>query len=57
MIVYLDASALSWQENTQARVTFATFDRPLWQAAQAAGLAVWPKDLEPFVGSPAPPVA
>jgi predicted nucleic acid-binding protein len=51
------AVALSWQESTQAQVTFATFDRHLWQAAQAAGLAVWPEDLAPFVGSPAPPVA
>ena len=40
------ATAFLWQESAQAPVTFATFDRHLWRAAQAAGLEVWPKDLE-----------
>jgi len=46
--VHLSA-ALLWQESIRGQVTFATFDRHLWQAAQAAGLAVWPVDLGPFV--------
>jgi predicted nucleic acid-binding protein len=50
------AAALSWQQSTQTQITFATFDRHLWQAAQAAGLAVWPDDLGPFAGAQAPPV-
>jgi predicted nucleic acid-binding protein len=44
------AVALFWQETLQAKVTFATFDRHLWQAARAAGLTVWPEDLERFTG-------
>ena len=40
------AVALSWQESSQAPVTFATFGRHLWHAAQAAGLEVWPKDFK-----------
>jgi predicted nucleic acid-binding protein len=47
--VHLTA-ALLWQESLRAQVTFATFDRHLWQAAQAAGLAIWPKDMERFTG-------
>jgi predicted nucleic acid-binding protein len=51
--VHLSA-ALVWQEGLHAPVTFATFDRQLWRVAQAAGLQVWPEDLESFVraGSP-----
>lgn len=45
------ASALSWQEALSERVTLATFDRELWQAAQSAGLNVWPElaDFGPLV--------
>jgi predicted nucleic acid-binding protein len=52
--VHLSA-ALSWQENIRAPVTFATFDRQLWQAAKAAGLEAWPRDLAPFIGSRSQP--
>ena len=41
------ASALSWQESVDTGMTFATFDRRLWQAAQKAGLMRWPDDLGP----------
>lgn len=36
------AAALVWQEALGAAVTFATFDRSLWQAANGAGLTAWP---------------
>ncbi len=39
------AAALAWQELLGKAVLMATFDRQLWQAAQAAGLAVWPDTL------------
>jgi predicted nucleic acid-binding protein len=39
------ASALYWQESLLEPVTLATFDRELWRAGGAAGLAVWPADL------------
>ena len=38
------AAALVWQEALGEVVTFATFDRPLWQAARASGLSAWPQD-------------
>ena len=41
-VVHL-ASALTRQENLGERVTLATFDRDLWLAVGAAGLAVWPE--------------
>ncbi len=44
------AAALIWQETIAEPVTLATFDRQLWQSGQAAGLAVWPKDLTHFTG-------
>jgi predicted nucleic acid-binding protein len=51
--VHLSA-ALQWQENVYDPVTFAAFDRRLWQAAQAAGLGVWPEDLGAFTGQNSP---
>lgn len=36
------ASALTWQESVGTAITLATFDRQLWEAAQQAGLQVWP---------------
>jgi predicted nucleic acid-binding protein len=39
------AAALSWQESVDTAMTFATFDRQLWRAAQKAGLKSWPDDL------------
>jgi len=39
------AAALVWQDALGERVTLAAFDRHLWQAAQAEGLAVFPADL------------
>jgi predicted nucleic acid-binding protein len=38
------ASALLWQEGLGEAVTLATFDRQLWEAARAQGLAVFPDD-------------
>ena len=40
------ASALLWQSGLSQPVTLATFDRQLWDAAQLAGLEVWPETLE-----------
>jgi predicted nucleic acid-binding protein len=37
------ASALIWQEHLDHDVVLATFDRELWEAAQQAGLAIWPE--------------
>jgi predicted nucleic acid-binding protein len=37
------AAALSCQEFGDQSVMVASFDRELWRAAQAAGLAVWPE--------------
>ncbi len=37
------AAALRWQEALGEPITLATFDRQLWQAAEVAGLVVWPK--------------
>jgi predicted nucleic acid-binding protein len=36
------ATALHWQTLLGAPITLATFDRQLWDAAKAVGLAVWP---------------
>jgi hypothetical protein len=44
------AAALIWRETIAAPVTLATFDRQLWQAGHAGGLAVWPEDLTLFAG-------
>ena len=37
------ASALTWQEHLGHDIVLATFDRELWEAAQQAGLAIWPE--------------
>ena len=42
------AAALFWQETLRVPVTLATFDQELWQAGQAAGLALWPVSLDPL---------
>lgn len=39
------ATASVWQDLMGKSVTFATFDRHLWAAAQQAGLAAYPDDL------------
>jgi hypothetical protein len=40
------ASALTWQEGIEHEVVLARFDRKLWEAAQGAGMAVWPEQLQ-----------
>jgi uncharacterized protein len=39
------ASAFFWQDMLGESVTVATFDRHLWGASKAAGIAVWPESL------------
>jgi hypothetical protein len=39
------ASALLWQDSLGRKVTMATFDRKLWQAAEERGLSPFPEDL------------
>lgn len=39
------AAALFWQEMLGEPVTLASYDRQLWDAAQAAGLRAWPEAL------------
>ena len=39
------ACALLWQETIGEPITLATFDRPLWDAAQRVGLGAWPDTL------------
>lgn len=39
------AAAILWQELMGEQVTFSTFDRRLWAAAQRAGLAAYPRSL------------
>lgn len=39
------ASALLWQDGMDQEITFATFDRQLWEAAGQRGLAQLPDDL------------
>ena len=39
------ASARIWQETISEPVTLATFDKHLWEAAQKAGMEVWPDSL------------
>ncbi|MDW8327287.1 MAG: type II toxin-antitoxin system VapC family toxin [Anaerolineales bacterium] len=36
------ATAQLWQEALGEAMTFATYDRPLWQATQHIGLNAWP---------------
>lgn len=44
------ASALLWQDVLGETLTFATFDRNLWQAAARAGCLAWPENLASFTG-------
>lgn len=39
------ASAYTWQSLLDETVTFATYDRLLWDAAQTLGIAVFPSSL------------
>jgi len=39
------ASALVWQDGMGERVTVATFDRQLWEAAEGRGMVAFPEDL------------
>ena len=39
------ACALLWQQVIGEPITLATFDRPLWDAAQQVGLEAWPDTL------------
>ena len=39
------AAALIWQELLGESVTMATFDRELWEAANASGLEVWRQEI------------
>jgi predicted nucleic acid-binding protein len=41
------AAALLWQEALGTQITFATFDREFWLAAQKAGTLSWPEGLIP----------
>ena len=43
------ASGLFWQQSMLEVVSFATFDRQLWGAAQAAGLTPFPANLWPYL--------
>jgi predicted nucleic acid-binding protein len=45
------ASALVWRENIGYDVTFATFDRRLWEAAQQHALGLFPLDLPRLLAS------
>lgn len=40
------ATALLWQSAIDESVTFATFDRKLWQAAQITGLKCFPRTFD-----------
>ena len=39
------AAAQLWQETLGIQITFATFERELWIAAQKAGMLSWPSEL------------
>ena len=45
------ASAMVWRDYFASPVTFATFDKKLWQAAGEAGLEPFPANLAPFLSS------
>jgi predicted nucleic acid-binding protein len=53
--VHLAAASL-WQDALGQRVTLATFDKTLWEAAKQTGLAIYPPDrpglLEAWKGAP-----
>ena len=38
------ATAVAWQTQRAAAVTFVTFDRQLWDTGRTVGLAVWPAE-------------
>jgi predicted nucleic acid-binding protein len=38
------AAALSWQDLVGEEITFATFDRQLWNSVRRSGLHVWPEE-------------
>ena len=42
------ACALLWQDVLGETITFATFDRNLWQAASRTGCVAWPESLDRF---------
>ena len=48
------ASAAAWQQALGRRVTLATFDLQLWEAAQKIGLAVFPNNLPQWLGKARP---
>lgn len=43
------AAAILWQDSMGKPVTLATFDKPLWLAAQRIGLLPLPGNLQPFL--------
>lgn len=43
------ATGLFWQRSMREVMSFATFDRQLWDAAQAAGLTPFPANLSPYL--------
>ena len=43
------ATALKWQTVMNNTITFATFDKRLWQAAKDAGLEPFPSDISSFL--------
>ena len=45
------ATAIRWQEAISHPITFATFDKKLWQAAGEVGLEPFPANLAPFLSS------
>ena len=40
------ASALTYHDAVGSEILMATFDTPLWKAAQREGLTAWPADLD-----------
>ena len=45
------AAAVSWHETMEEPVSFATFDRKLWEAAGHVGLTGFPEDLPALLDS------
>ena len=39
------AAALTWQDGMGEQITFATFDKKLWEAAQKTSLRIFPETL------------
>lgn len=49
------AAARSWADALSSQVTFATFDRRLWEAAQRVGMSTYPAEiLEDFLAEITP---